>query len=299
MKKQHKWKTFFYAVTAFSAAASIYSLLVPDFPELLSILCYVIAAVTLFISIWYFVLDMRFVICQILKPELEKNPYAVRVASDYRLRTVLFAVPGLVGNVLFACFNAAMGIYNQSAWLGSMAAYYILLSVMRCGAVRQEKRLKEITDTSIRRKQEVKIYKRNSVLFIFQAIVLSGMVVLIEDASGGKSYPGTMIYAIAAYTFYRIILSVMNLFRVNKENSPLLTIIRRIGYVDACVSILMLQTAMFASFAEGEEQLVNLMNGITGSVVCLMVLGFGIYGVMTSRKLTGGYRDDSNTDCGR
>ena len=59
----------------------------------------------------------------------------------------------------------------------------------------------------------------------------------------------------------------------------LLSITRRIGYIDACVSILTLQTAMFASFAEGEEAFVKLMNGITGTAVCLMVLGLGIQGV--------------------
>ena len=42
---------------------------------------------------------------------------------------------------------------------------------------------------------------------------------------------------------------------------------------------------MFASFANGQEDFVKLMNGITGTVVCIMVLGMGIYGVYGSKKM--------------
>lgn len=41
---------------------------------------------------------------------------------------------------------------------------------------------------------------------------------------------------------------------------------------------------MFASFANGEEELIKLMNGITGTVVCVMVLGIGIQGICTSKR---------------
>lgn len=61
---------------------------------------------------------------------MEANPYVNRVASDYRLRTVVFAVPGLTANVLFATFNGIIGAVSHSAWFGTLSAYYILLSVM-------------------------------------------------------------------------------------------------------------------------------------------------------------------------
>lgn len=92
-------------------------------------------------------------------------------------------------------------------------------------------------------------------------------------------------YAAAFYVFYRVILSIINMIKVNRWKSPLLMIIRKIGYIDACVSLLTLQTAMFASFADGQEELVRLMNGITGAVVSVMVLGMGIQGILVSQKV--------------
>lgn len=179
---------------------------------------------------------------KILQGAIAANPYTNRVTTDYRLRTILFAVPGTMSNIIFAAFNGVVG-------------------------------------------------------FLFLAVVLAGAVILLENSQGGKNYPGFTIYAVAAYTFYKIIMSTIQVIKVGKRKSPLLSITRRIGYVDACVSILTLQTAMFASFAQGEEALAKQMNGITGAVVCLMVFGLGIQGIWTAniRKkelLAGGNRND-------
>lgn len=111
------------------------------------------------------------------------------------------------------------------------------------------------------------------------------MVVLLEHSIGGKSYPGLMIYAIAAFTFYKIIKSTIQILRERKKNSPLMMIIRRIGHVDACVSILTLQTAMFAAFGQGQEIFIKIMNGLTGGGVGLLVLGMGIQGIFLSGKM--------------
>jgi len=61
-------------------------------------------------------------------------------------------------------------------------------------------------------------------------------------------------------------------------------IIRKIGYMDACVSILTLQTAMFATFGNHQRELEKMMNGITGAAVCLIVLGMGIQGICSVKK---------------
>lgn len=70
-----------------------------------------------------------------------------------------------------------------------------------------------------------------------------------------------------------------------------------------CVSILTLQTAMFAAFGNGEEGLIRQMNGMTGAVVCLMVLGLGIQGICCAGKKgnaeKGGNRHGSYTCGGR
>ncbi len=273
-----------YFVTIICITLALLNVAFGCFPYLAGILFYVLAATTLTASCYYITIHIRQDIREVIKPAIAANPYTNKVTTDYRWRTMLFAVPGMVSNIIFALFNGIIGITSRSAWFGTLAAYYILLSVMRAGVVRQERKLAGIKEKQEHMSRELSIYRRNSILFIFMAVVLAGAVILLLNAQGGKDYPGLTIYAVATYTFYKIITSTIKVIKVGKRKSPLLSIIKKIGYIDACVSILTLQTAMFASFADGEEGMIKLMNGITGTVVCLMVLGLGIQGICFSKR---------------
>lgn len=255
------------------------------FPFIAGILIYVLAAGTLSASCYYMIHTIRQYIREKIKPAIAANPYTGRVIKDYRLRTFLFAVPGMVSNMIFAIFNGLIGIASHSPWFGTLSAYYILLSIMRAGVVKQERKIAAVKDEKEHRERELAVYYRNSILFLLMAAVLAGAVILLENAQGGKHYPGFMIYAAAAYTFYKVIMSSIQVIKVGKRKSPLLSITRRIGYIDGCVSILTLQTAMFASFAEEQQFFTKIMNGLTGSAVCLMVLFMGIQGVCMTGKI--------------
>ena len=296
-----KYRILLYLCMILFSVLSVVSAVTEKTTSVISAVCYAIAALLLLAGGYYLVLDIRYGVKEI-KLRLSSNVYTKKIAADYRLRTVLGSVPGLAGNLLFAVFNGAVGIISSSAWFGSLAAYYILLSMMRIEAVRQEKKISRIQKKEMRLTKEIAVYRKNSLLFLLMAVVLAGMVILLEASLGGKSYPGMAIYAAAFYTFYRIILSVVHLVKANREKSPLLMILRKIGYIDACVSMFTLQTAMFASFSNGQKGLESWMNGITGSAVCLMVFGIGLQGVMVSAKLRRKYHrriwDDSCT-CGR
>lgn len=279
-----QYRIFLYLVTIVCVMLSMFQVAFECFPYLAGITFYVLAALTLTVSCYYIIIHIRQDIREVIKPAIAANPYTNKVTTDYRWRTILFAVPGMVSNMIFAIFNGVIGITSHSAWFGTLSAYYILLSVMRAGVVRQERKIAGVIEKQEHMRQELSVYRRNSILFVFMAVVLAGAVVLLLNAQGGKDYPGFTIYAVAAYTFYKIIISTIEVIRVGKRKSPLLSIIRKIGYVDSCVSLLTLQTAMFASFAEGEDAFVKLMNGITGTIVCLMVLGMGIQGIASSKR---------------
>lgn len=279
-----RYRIFLYFVTIVCIALALVNVVFASFPNLAGILFYVLAAVTVTASCYYIMIHIRQDIRETIKPAIAANPYTNKVTTDYRWRTILFAVPGMVSNMIFAAFNGVIGITSHSAWFGTLSAYYILLSIMRAGIVRHEREIAALKEKQEHMRRELSVYRKNSVLFLFMAVVLAGAVILLLNAQGGKEYPGLTIYAVATYTFYKIIMSTVQVIKVGKRKSPLLSIARKIGYIDACVSILTLQTAMFASFAEGEEALIKLMNGITGTVVCLIVLGLGIQGICFSKK---------------
>ncbi len=280
-----RYRLLLYLLTAVFVTLSLIQVAAEVFCSIAGIVIYVLAAVTLGFSSCYLVKDMRYGVKEKVRPGIAANPFTRRMAADYRYRTVMFAVPGLALNVIFALFNGVIGIYSRSAWYGTLAAYYILLSVMRFLAVRYDRKLSHKKQDKALLAEEIAVYHKCGILLLFMTVALAGMVILMVCEEEGKSYPGLLIYAVAAYTFYKISMSIINLVKVRKFKSPLLMAIRDIGHIDACVSILSLQTAMFASFADGQEFFVKLMDGITGTVVCLLVLGIGSYSIYSANKM--------------
>lgn len=277
-----------YIVLVCSAAFAIVCATLELFPEFVRIISYGLAGCMVFFSTYYLVKDIVYLVGNVIKPGIEQNRYTSKLKNDRRYRTFLFAVPGATSNLIFAVFNGVVAIMSRSAWLGCMAAYYIILSAMRIGAVRQERYLRGMSMSVKRMHKEIMIYRRNSILFVLLAFVLNGMVIVLEYFTGGKSYPGFTIYAAAAYAFYKIVKGTINMIKERKCSSPLLRSIYRIGYVDACVSILILQTALLDAFGEGQELFAKHMNGIIGMGVLFIVLGIGVQGIRNSGKMLEG-----------
>ena len=126
------------------------------------------------------------------------------------------------------------------------------------------------------------------------SIALGGAVIMLVTGDGGTSYPGLMIYAVATYTFCKLVMSIVNMVKVRKEQSLLLTTLRNISYADSLVALLSLQTALFAAFGQDAGEFVPIMNALTGAAVCLMVLGLGISMVHDAKKRE---KNDSHTRC--
>lgn len=273
-----------YFVTLLLGILSIVETIYGYFYPSIDIIIYVIAAVGVFSSCYYLIFDFKYGIKFKVRPLVESNRFTRRVYRDYRYRTVLFTAFSFFVNLFYAVSNGIFGYINHSKWFGSLAAYYIVLSVMRFTAVWYERKISKLNDDKNRKIHELVVYRNCGILLILITLAFGGAVILLLQSEGGKDYPGFLIFAVAAYTFYKVIISIVNMIKTKKFKSPLLATIRNIGYVDALVSLLSLQTAMFTSFGRGEELNHQMMNGLTGAAICMMILIIGIYMIYTSGK---------------
>lgn len=92
---------------------------------------------------------------------------------------------------------------------------------------------------------------------------------------------------IATYTFYKVIVAIVKAITQRENSSPLLAVIRTIGYAEASASLLTLQRSMFVSFGSMHETNIVLMNSLTGIAVCLFILLLGIFTILKNSKKGG------------
>lgn len=195
-----------------------------------------------------------------------------RVISNHRDRMLLLTFITLALNLLYALYHCVLGILNLSLWFIAMSAFYGILAVMRfaavlCGCKNHDKPL---ADT------EYFIMKLSGVLLIVLSFVLAEVIYISLSQNIAAKYGEILMITIATYTFWKIAMAVARAVKQHKPFSPLLAVIRNIGYAEVATSVLTLQRSMLVSFGSMEAEHIRTMNAVTGAVVCLFIWILGI-----------------------
>ena len=114
--------------------------------------------------------------------------------------------------------------------------------------------------------------------------ILSAMrfsAVLCGRKSNSAAPVGTEYFVMKLSGILLAVLSFVLTGAIYLSSSPLLATIRRIGYADAAVSVLILQRSMLASFGNINDFSARTMNILIGAAVCLFVW---MLGVTSTRK---------------
>ena len=265
-----------YLLAVGAAAFSVIQVQKGILPQIAGILVYIFAAVSLTAACICLYNDLRNGVIEKLLMTVKKTSFGAQFLEDYTFRTILTTMPSFIINVAYTVYNGVIGIVNQSSWFITMAVYYSLLGVMRYHAVNTGRKISRMKDQKLIRKKELAVIKTDGILLLLLNLALSGVVLLTIAKGRAKAYSEIMAISIAAYTFYKTTMAVINMVKVRKMQSPILITIRNIGVADALVSILTLQTTMLASFQNTSNLDVNRMNALTGMAVCILIALLGI-----------------------
>ena len=203
-----------------------------------------------------------------------------KIRYDRLYRAQLLLHQGLLASLLYAAVNAFSGLAYHSIWSGALAAYYLLLALMRLMLVRHIHKLPAGQDM----RAEWLLYRLCGTALLAMNLVLASVVYLIQRSGAGFTYPGMLIYVMAAYTFYAFIIAIVNIVRFRRYNSPVMSAAKAVSLVSALVSVLSLETAMLTQFGEQDELFRQIMTGLTGIAVCAGVLAIAIIMIIKSTK---------------
>lgn len=192
---------------------------------------------------------------------------------DFKLRLRLGASFSV--NLFYSVYRAALGILLGSAWFGATAAYYLVLSCARFLLLRDAAGGNGSSE-----------YKKCR--FCGWMLAVLTVPIIAIDASavyGGNAlvYPGHLIYAAAAYTFYSLTLAIVNICRNRSVRSPVYSAANALTLTTALVSMFFLQGAMFHAFGDGADW-ERSMNLIFAVVVIVLVTSMSLYLITDSAR---------------
>lgn len=233
------------------------------------------------LAVWAVRLSWKVVETNPFAQQVLAGPFGQRYLKDEVSRAELSLYAGLVFNLLNAAAQLVLGIYHRSLWYGSLAAFYILLSVIRFLLSRYVNTHTAGQDI----RSELRQYRLCGVLLLFITPALAIIFVAVLHRNSGFEYPGILIYVMAVYAFCSVIVAAANVVRFKKIGSPVMDAAKAISLTKALVSMLALETAMLSRFGGGDgTQFHQALLGTTGGGVCVFVLGMALYMVVYAAK---------------
>ncbi len=218
------------------------------------------------------------------KEWLRAHPFTGKLMDDFGFRKIIFAIGSFVMSVGYGLINGYTWLITGSIWHGALAIYYVMLALTRGGILVHHKRKigKDPDEISVEIKEATTCRNSGIVLLVLNSALFL-VVLMMTFAGKAFHYQGTLIYAYAAYTVYKLTMAIVNLPKSKRQGDMTVEAMQAVSLTDALVSLIALQTALLAQFGgDGSKQ--PLYNGITGSIVCLGVLAVGIVIIVRGQK---------------
>ena len=122
----------------------------------------------------------------------------------------------------------------------------------------------------------LRVYRRCGVLMFALNLAMTAIAAQMVWQNRAYRYPGTLIYASAAYTFYCSGSAAASAVKAHRMHDPVHAAAKMLGLAGALMSVLTLQTAMLAQFG-GDAAMRRTMNAVTGACVCSLVFCMAVF----------------------
>jgi hypothetical protein len=216
-----------------------------------------------------------------IKQKIYAHPFGNRYMTDKVFRTNISLSVSFAISMLYVGINLWSWHFSRSWWFVVLAVYYVIMAVMRFLLVRYV-RIQKIGTNIL---GEWKRSRICAYILLLINLSLSGAVLMILYQHRGYDYPGVMIYIMAMYTFYALTMSIVDIVKYRKMGSPVMSTAKIVSLSAALVSLLNLETAMFAQFGAGltpENQRIFII--LTGAGVSITVVTLSVILIVNANK---------------
>lgn len=284
MKRRSFFRVFIYPHIAVllillptSIAGLVWAMRTPQQTQPLCIAAYVLSAYTL--TIWCVRVPA---IMRYIRQFRQSNRFVRRWLQEVQLRMRVTLTASFVWNTAYGALQLGLGIYHQSAWFYSLAAYYFSLAIMRFFLTRHALRYAP----GVERKRELSAYRLCGEILLLMNLALSGvMLSRIRDNRLIQHHEITTI-AMAAYSFTSLSMAIVNIKKYRRYQSPVFSASKAISLAAACVSMLSLESTMLATFG-GEQMQAHtqlLFLALSGAAVFLCIAAMAVYMIVTANR---------------
>ena len=209
-----------------------------------------------------------------------ENKYAQIWQGDTRLRMKVTLTGNFLWNGAYAILQLGLGICHRSFWFYSLAGYYFCLAFMRFFLVCHIARHKP----GEKLQAELRRYRICGWVFLLMNLTVSVMIFYMIYVNRFVRHHEVATIAMAAYTTYRMTMSIIHYVKSKRKENHLIRVIRTINLQDTLVSVLTLQNALIIANGDEMASMVRLTMW-TSAGIWGIILFFTVKSFMMIRKM--------------
>lgn len=187
--------------------------------------------------------------------------------NNFYDRSIAFSSLSFFMNLSVGIVKLFYGIYDSSIWFMILSGYDIILCIAKGYILILSKSLHN---------NELKIQNYHHIGFFIFFLGLSYFVLciwmLIFDEK--RMYPSYLLYGVTAFAFYKIGSAIYGMVIVKKQENRLLSMLKMIHFMDACVSIVTIQCAILVM--KHSDHAID-SSAILGMTISLIFMAIGYH----------------------
>ena len=199
-------------------------------------------------------------------------------------RVMFFLIFTTIGNVFDAIVKFVLSLTLPSLWFFINALFMIVLSVARIFSICDYQKSKSFTDEAEKKNIGYKNYLNNGVLLVILGIMYFFVNVYIYYNGTNTIMNEYLTYLVALFAFWSIGSSIYGMVKYKRNHTPILKAVKLTNFANALTVIMLTQVVLLDTYANTNVYNSNLMNGLTGMGIGIIIIMLGLYMVMGISK---------------
>ena len=200
-------------------------------------------------------------------------------------RVMFFLIFTTIGNIFIALVKFILSLTLPSLWFFINAIFMIILSFARFFSIRDYSKAKMIKDKEEIQKIGYKNYLNNGILLIVLGIMYFFVNVYIYYKGTNTTMHEYLTYLVALVAFWSIGSAIYGMVKYKRNHTPILKAVKLTNFANALTSIMLTQIVLLDTYANTKVYNSNLMNGLTGMGIGIVIIILGLYMIIGINKL--------------
>lgn len=200
-------------------------------------------------------------------------------------RIMVFLIFTTIGNIFIAIVKFILSLKLLSLWFFINAVFMIVLAIARCFSIKDYTKTKLLENKEEIQKIGYKNYLNNGILLILLGIMYFIVNVYIYYNGTNTTIHEYLTYLVALIAFWSIGSAIYGLIKYKRNHTPILKAVKLTNFANALTSIMLTQIVLLDTYANKETYNSNLMNGLTGMVISIIIIILGLYMIIGINKV--------------